>query len=331
MKPIKEHIFMMSRYYNFLSWIPVMLTVIFAAACWESTDSIEEEGMDDVLDTDSGIKPDSESDSTAERDTGMVYAGLRYSSYGAPSGADIDYWKDAAISMAERFENSLPALVWIVGTITDGNCNLEFPNPNPGTSYRHIKFSGTDKYEDYLTAFDNAGIKVWLQVEPAEADMKDLIDIVLTRYGHHKSVIGFGVDVEWYKTASNHIGEQVTDEEAEAWVKQIRTYNPDYMLFLKHWLVEKMPYYYRDGIMFLDDSQEFSAFHMMLKEFVVWGEHFAPAPVGFQYGYAADRDWWNDFNDPPEEMGEEFLKQIPNTNHLIWVDFTANEIWPVQK
>ena len=38
-----------------------------------------------------------------------------------------------------------------------------------------------------------AGVQVWLQVEPADADVPPLIDLVLERYAAHPSVIGFGI------------------------------------------------------------------------------------------------------------------------------------------
>jgi hypothetical protein len=54
-----------------------------------------------------------------------------------------------------------------------------------------------DGNEEALTLFDEMGAQVWLQVEPGNAPVEDLIHIVLERYGHHPSVVGVGVDVEW--------------------------------------------------------------------------------------------------------------------------------------
>jgi hypothetical protein len=58
------------------------------------------------------------------------------------------------------------------------------------------------------------------------------------------------------------------------------------------------------------------------------GQAFAPAPVGFQYGYASDRKWWKPLANPPKTIGDALLARIPNTSNLIWVDFTAYNIWP---
>ena len=111
-------------------------------------------------------------------------------------------------------------------------------------------------------------------------------------------MLGFGVDVEWYKSDGSPLGTPITDEEAEAWVKAIRTHNPNYKLFLKHWETEYMPPTYRDGVVFINDSQQFETFENLVDDFAAWGEHFAPAPVGFQYGYPADKTWWQELKGP---------------------------------
>jgi hypothetical protein len=185
-----------------------------------------------------------------------------------------------------------------------------------------------DVDEPYFDAFDAAGIKVWVQVEPGNADVNTLIDLVLQQYGHHPSVIGFGVDVEWYKYKAFRNGKAVTDAEAAAWAERVRAHDPAYLLFTKHWLPEKMPPTYRTGMVFVDDSQGFRSLEAMVGEFASWGQRFAPAPVGFQFGYARDRRWWRRLADPPRQLGEAIRAQVPNASDLVWVDFTAEEIWP---
>jgi len=263
-------------------------------------------------------------------------AGLRSSSYGPQAPfPDSTYWIDTSQAMAALFPASGPALVWIVGEInSDGSTGmamLSFPAPmDQATTYTNILFSGVDRNEAYLSAFDKNGIKVWLQVEPGDADLPALIDLVLQRYGSHPCVIGFGVDVEWYKWNHDNSpeGAAVTDTEAKAWSERVRSHNPNYQLFLKHWLTEKMPPTYRTGIMFLDDSQQFSDLAGMVDEFKQWGSTFAPSPVGFQYGYEADQTWWGQLANPPQAIGQELIRNIPNVTDLYWVDFTMEQIWP---
>lgn len=260
--------------------------------------------------------------------TARLHAGLRASSYGISPFPKPEWWRNSTQSMASRFDGAAPAVVWIVGTIKDRYCWLKFPSPASDEKYPKVLFSYQDYYGPYLDLFDRTGVKVWLQVEPGDADVATLIDLVLKQYASHPSVVGFGIDVEWYRRRDNKEGKAVTDEEARAWVERIRSYNPTYRLFLKHWLTEKLPPTYRDGVMFLSDSQGFASLDEMVRDFVEWGQAFAPAPVGFQYGYLADQAWWKTLPDPPGDIGRALLDRIPNATELYWVDFTALGLWP---
>ena len=89
-----------------------------------------------------------------------------------------------------------------------------------------------------------------------------------------------------------------------------------------------MPPTYREGILFIDDSQEFDSLDQMVNEFAAWGQSFAPAPVGFQYGYPTNQRWWKTLPDPPGEIGRQILAKTPNTEGLFWVDFTMLDVFP---
>jgi hypothetical protein len=269
-----------------------------------------------------------------------LLAGLRSSSYGPKEPfPGPDYWVSTSKAMSDLFPASTPSIVWIVGEIqyqdSAGIAGLNFPVPDgkKAEDYPDVIFSDTDKNEEYFDQFDQNGIKVWLQVEPGDTDVLTLIDLIMSRYSSHPCVIGFGVDVEWYKWNENSApeGTAVTDAEAQAWSEKVRSYNPDYLLFTKHWLVEKMPPTYRTGMFFLDDSQQFSDLDSMVEEFIAWGEAFAPAPVGFQYGYEDDEVWWGKLENLPHDIGQALLDRIPNTRGLYWVDFTMEQIWPRTK
>jgi len=304
-----------------------VLMITFLSACTRNSENITKQ-----------IEKEITNNSTPTEDTIMnqephaknLRAGLRSSRYGIEPFPSPQWWLDSTQSMADSFEGADPAVVWIVGVVDEEvKCRLNFPAPDDQQlpNYENILFTDYEMNEDYLTLFDQNGVKVWLQVEPSQADVEVLIDLVLNRYGSHPSVIGFGVDVEWYKYDKYLEGKVVTDEEASDWVNEVRSHNSDYLLFVKHWLPEKMPRTYREGMMFLDDSQQFNSVEQILSEFKVWGEHFSPAPVGFQYGYPADRFWWEKLDNPPVDLGKTLLENIPNTSDLYWVDFTAREIW----
>ena len=83
----------------------------------------------------------------------------------------------------------------------------------------------------------------------------------------------------------------------------------------------------RQGLVFVDDSQQFESLDQMVAEFTDWGNAFAPAPVAFQFGYPDDRKWWGKFDDPARMIGEAILKSVPNTQGLYWVDFTVLQVF----
>jgi len=262
----------------------------------------------------------------------VIFAGVRSSSYGIKPFPEPQEWQNAIQTMVSFFDGSSPCAIWIVGEFRKNKaCRLFFPSD--GNQYPHVEFDTADKHERYLTHFDNAGIKVFLQVEPASADMITLIDLVLNRYKHHPCVIGFGVDAEWHRESERpKWGVPVDDTMAETWEKRVKAHNPQYKLFLKHWDRNWMPEKYRGDIIFVDDSQIFDNFDAMLEEFVdYWAAYFYPNTVLFQIGYKSDRPWWQKFGNPPAYMGRAIAQKIKQDCGIFWVDFTLREVLPLNK
>ncbi len=254
-----------------------------------------------------------------------IGAGFRYSTYGSRYDPGPAYWGRVGQEMAARFVGATPQAIWIVGNYAGKGAILTFPGVSDNLS---IHFSPRDKNEEALTQFDQLGFKVWLQVEPGDAPVEELAGLLLEQYNHHPSVVGVGVDVEWFHSTGEAGGRAVTDEEAASWLSAVRAHNSRYRLFLKHWQIEMMPPTLRDGLLFVDDSQGHESLDELAAEFAAWGAAFAPAPVAFQYGYQSDRAWWKELSDPPGDIGKRLLAVAPNTEALFWVDFTVRQVFP---
>lgn len=258
----------------------------------------------------------------------VAVAGARSSHYGIRPFPTPEEWVRVFEHIRQRFPGSGSVGVWIVGGLRERRgCRLEFPGEagiNP-----EISFEDSDRHEPYLDAFDRAGIRVYLQVEPGLADPETLIDLVLSRYRHHPSVIGFGIDVEWHREAEYPgWGKRVDDETARRWEVRVRAHKADYRLFLKHWDPRWMPPRYRGDLVFIDDSQELAGLQAMVEEFAAWGRTFAPNPVSFQIGYRSDAGWWCELPDPIGEMGRAICARVSQPCGIVWVDFTLRDVIP---
>lgn len=259
----------------------------------------------------------------------VAFAGVRSSAYGIKPFPEPASWEKAIAAMAGHYPGATPVAVWIVGRLgRPRDCRLEFPGA--GRTFPNIQFDDVDKHERYLDAFDRAGIKVFLQVEPANADMKTLIDLVLGRYGKHPCVIGFGVDVEWHKEADRpEWGVPVDDAMGRQWEAWVKAHDSAYRLFIKHWDQRWLCPTFRGDIVFVDDSQIVESADVLAKEFEAWGKFFHPNPVMFQIGYPSDRPWWSKMPVPPKTLGEAIAARIAQSCGIIWVDFTLREVLPL--
>ncbi len=257
-----------------------------------------------------------------------VLIGWRSSEYGHQSDKSASYWINTAKSYSNQISNSCPAGIWVIGE-TDGagypiGTFLSFPHSG---LYSNIRFDSADRNEAYLTAFDGAGLKVFLQVEPCSADVNQLIDLVLGQYQHHSCVVGFGVDCEWWHCAEVHDGRAVTNVEAQAWEAKVKSANSDYTLFLKHYDSGHMPSTYRGNILFVDDSEENGSFQGLINEFKGWANVFSSARVAFQIGYPSDKTWWGILNNPPVAVAVRLVSEIGNCGGVFWVDFSVGDVF----
>ncbi len=253
-----------------------------------------------------------------------ITSGIRISTYGIKPLPEMKFWIKGLEKVNSNFKSSKKAVILVVGSVKNKtSCLLHFPMKK---RYSFISTTEEDIFEKYLNYFDKSGVDVWLQIEPANADVITLIKLVLNNYSHHKSVVGIGVDVEWYKWTEVKYGMRVTDSKAMLWEKIVKSYNKRYKLFLKHWKVEKMPPHYRGDIVFVSDSQKFNNIDELMDDFIKWAKTFYPNKVAFQIGYPKDEIWWGKFKNPIKEIGETIFRNIPNTTGIFWVDFSLKKI-----
>ena len=261
----------------------------------------------------------------------VKWAGIRISTYGMRSSFGKDNFPSEtdmagfATKMASCYEGSAGAYILIVGEIHGNGCTLYFPVSG---DYENIDGSKTDRYESYLDECDKQGINVWLQVESGYADLVTLADIVMKHYGHHSCVKGFGIDVEWHKPIEgSDEGTKLSDDDARKVLAKVRSYNPEYTVFVKHWMQRQLPSK-MDGLIYVNDSQQFGSMSEVLEDFSSWAKYYAPQPVMFQIGYNADTWIWSEYTNPAKEFGQAIVDACHSANDvgIIWVDMTLSKV-----
>jgi hypothetical protein len=285
-------------------------------------------------------KTSEKSVTTIEKAEGNVeYAGFRYSIYGIKDSfnyvPDSDDIEDYVGIMKDQFYKGTKGVVFLIVGVDSKSKKVVFQFPKPSNQYsseyyknlKNIEFIDSDRYESFLDKCDEKGYHVWLQVEPGENDLVQLAHITMDRYGHHSSVRGFGIDCEWWyrKYTDSENGRPLTDEVAEKVVKAVRKRNSTYTVYAKHWKPSYMPKSYRDGMIFVNDSQGFSSLSKMEKEFKEWAQTYPNNPVFFQIGYKKDRSVWK--NDPVG-VAKSIADAVSKYNDeigIVWVDFTMKQ------
>lgn len=263
---------------------------------------------------------------------------------------DTSFNDDGSIS---SIDSVMPTNVWIVGGIGgnanngEGYCMLEFSPPAGKTEddYESIVFR-TDKesrHDSALTYFDNHGIKVYLQVEAGMANMDTLITLVLNKFGSHPCVVGFGIDIEWYPSPLDANGDMVgtvddwggvtnvnapiSNNDVVKFDNLIKSFNPEYRLFLKHWVASMVGGSGVSDVIYINDAQGYNGVSQLASVFNGWAKTFKNNDVGFQIGYGTDEAWWKNYSDPVHDLGKHIFDEVHSINskqnvHIYWVDFT---------
>lgn len=266
----------------------------------------------------------------------LAWAGVRSSGYGiADAGFKTfpapDKWTSAIKTMTGYFTGAQPsATIWLVGEVDFDmkGMILEFPKPEDGKTYSSLyQFAKSDKHEAYLGEFDAQGIQVFLEIEPGDADIPTLIDLVLSRYKKHPSVIGLAIDAEWInKTSETDTETPVTDVQAKSWEALVKSYSPSYRLLLKHFEEGNLPKSYRGDIVFACDDESNGSYASFKNEMKTFADAFYPNDVMFQIGYPSDHDWWSKLTAPiPQTIGKDLEAQTKQRFGILWVDFSVND------
>ncbi|MBO4404394.1 MAG: hypothetical protein J5780_03580 [Treponema sp.] len=273
----------------------------------------------------------------APTDSPIKWAGVRCSDYGAEDSVGVpqskgEKWGEFALKVNNKFKNTTPVAIWIVSGFEDSKkthptAHLNF---NAGSSLpSYVKNGSGDPNTSFLNYADKNGISVWLQVESGDADILKLAKIVMDKYGSHKCVKGFGVDMEYYfshrssKSNSDYYGQQMKDQTAKDLVKLVRNYGSNNTVFLKHWKPSIMPPSYRDGMIFVIDTQGKSSLSSYRQEVQDFAKAFKGNPVMFQIGYNDDKSIWGKLS--VKEFAEELTKGLSSSSYnigIVWVDFT---------
>jgi len=277
-----------------------------------------------------------------------LYIGWRSSEYGvhyqgsyddapsqpSPSGQKPSSWfVNTSESMANLIGSGAQASgIWIIGEVdgrtAESPCYLDIPQPSSG-SYPNIVFrsDALNPSDAYLTAFDNAGLKIWLQSEPGLADINTITKLLMDTYGNHSCVIGVGIDAEWYPNT-------VTAADAQSWTSYIQNnYGSQYKFFIKHYDVSKMPPDPKiPGCVWICDNQGFSSESAMLSSrpgsggMGEWRNHFSGSEVGFQVGYSADSSWTRPLG--IQKVSDDLFSLGSNVNYVIWSDEDILHYYP---
>jgi hypothetical protein len=261
-------------------------------------------------------------------------AGFRSSDYGGISNGnkyghdqtDPSYWVTVAKKMSAKFQGSYPGAQWVVGYIgtSDNYTFMPFPAPEGYEGMKNVIFGKSDGVEEeMLTAFDNAGMKIVLQVEPGDANVSELATMILNKFKNHSSVVGFGVDTEWLNTRSYKDGRPVSDTEIGSWLKAVHDVNPDYKLLVKHWLPNHLGSGHVEGVTYVTDSLNLGSYQEAVNEYVSWADAFKDSEIGYQIGYEEDMNWWLSMKDPAKSIIIDIKTKVPSANiySVYWVDF----------
>ena len=208
------------------------------------------------------------------------------------------------------------------------------------------------QHEEALTYLDGIGVNVYLDSRNCGEPVA-FLDAQMKKFGKHKSLKGFGFDLEFFQGGCGDNGAVVSDVVAKALDDKLKSFNPAHRLFFKHWAAANMPKTYRGkgDLIFICTASERSP-ESLWKSGADFCNAFAPGGVataacGAQIGYPADEplgdnhtyngpyDGWSRFKDPIKEWGDAYLAGITSKTQEVgidWVTYRSERIpWDLTK
>ncbi|MDB5049289.1 MAG: hypothetical protein JWO30_2360 [Fibrobacteres bacterium] len=239
--------------------------------------------------------------------------------------ASKEEWGQVVFNIANKYPGSKPWITWGVGTWPEHS--------------QPITDAQSDEALKYL---DDLGVQIFLEVRPGSANVVSLIDTYVKRYSSLKNLRGFGVDLEFYTWKGNK------DADAKLMDDKLKSFNPDYRMFFKHWEATNMPKNNAKGDMIYFATSSEDAIPGIIAGHSKFANTLAPSAVAFQIGYPADEplkgghvhfstdyDGWGKMQDPIKEWGDGLLKAVTsNTQELgfVWVTVKSERIpWDLTK
>lgn len=217
------------------------------------------------------------------------------------------YWSESARQVGGQ--NGIVDLV--VGQAQDnGLCFVPFPYNNGDPKGYIYSWVSEDQAEPYLKQLEKDGKKVILSIQPNKANVSEVIDLILSRYGNHKNILGINIDCEWKNTGT---AQRVSDAERDMWVAKIHNYNSEYMLFLTNYF----DYTYfpsdNDNIVVMFDAEGKSQADI-LSDYGQLATHFTT--VGLYTGFPS--------NTPPTVNDSYIIAAANNTKYILHNTWTIN-------
>lgn len=251
-----------------------------------------------------------------------IYINPSSQAVSAYSLSNTDYWSQAAKTLAQLVPNSTPTAVIVAGTNTKGACTLFMPEPSSKSNDDKTILFSNDSLDPILTAFDNIGGSVILEVQPGYAPLDQIISALINQYSGHSSLAGISIDARYSGVQAVSNDAYLSDADATTALSSLQSLGSNYSLYLKSASSSNLPTETRTSMTFVSDAAKFSGSDTMLASLSNWASNFSPSSIQVDIGAVADQNWWCASQDATAVMsdllGAISALQLNNLTGLFW-------------